>query len=135
MSPFEEVAHTADLALRVWAPTLGAVFAEAAAGMFHLLGCEAGDAGSPVQREVELEAPDVETLLVDWLSELLYLSETFGECYHRFRVDLIGEGRLRGHVAGHAGAEALQDIKAVTYSYLSIEEGERGLETTLTFDV
>jgi SHS2 domain-containing protein len=72
VSPFEEIEHTADRALRVRGATLDELFANAGRGMVALTGAEA-DPNRSVLHEVDLEAPDVESLLVDGLSELVYL--------------------------------------------------------------
>lgn len=76
-----QVDHTADLALRVKARTLPALFEQAALGMGRLARGEdpPDDPGSghPSEvREVAVEGLDCEELLVCWLNELLYLGET-----------------------------------------------------------
>ena len=68
----ELVEHTADVGLHVWAPTLEAVFAEAAIGLVGVMG---HGEGSPADEDVEIDAPDLDALFVDWLSEVLFLFE------------------------------------------------------------
>ena len=64
---FEEISHTADWALRVWADDLEGLFAEAARGMNALSGAQLAE-GPKVKRTFEAEAPDAESLLVAFLS-------------------------------------------------------------------
>ena len=135
MSPFREIDHTADLALRVDAPDMAMLFAEAARGMYALMGCVAGAGAPPVRREIALDADDAETLLVDWLGELLYLYDVHAECYERFEVLECGPRLLRMRVHGRSGGSARRAIKAVTYSGLRITETPEGCWTTVTFDV
>ena len=135
MAPYREIDHTADLALHVSAESLAGLLVDAARGMFFLLGCEAPEGGAEVPREVHLEAPDVETLLVDWLGELLYLHEAHGECYTAFDIHSLDSHHLRSTVRGRSGAASRRGIKAVTYSYLAVTETAAGYEATVTFDV
>jgi hypothetical protein len=71
---FEEIEHTADVAIRVWGRDLAELFANAAYGMACQL-ADPGEVEQTVEQSVELNAYDVETLLVSWLGELLYLGE------------------------------------------------------------
>jgi len=135
MVPFEEIEHPADLALRVWSETLEGLFADAASGMFHLLGCAGDGDARPVTRQIRVEGKDAETLLIDWLSELLYLSEANLECYDRFEILRVEPPHLEARVHGRVGVGPERDIKAVTYSDLRIRSGAQGFETTITFDV
>lgn len=133
--PYWEIDHTADLALRVSAASLEGLFVDAAQGMFGLLGCTSADAAPEVAREISLTAPDVETLLVDWLGELLYLQEAHEECYTAYDLHALDAHRLHITVRGRGGASVRRGIKAVTYSYLEVTRTDEGLEATVTFDV
>ena len=128
---FEEVCHTADIALRAWGTSLEELFQSAAAGMFTTMGAQGyGD----VQRHVSLQTEDLESLLVDWLSELLYLSETRGELYTEFEVQVEPTWRLAGEVRGYAGRATGDRIKAVTYHGLSVERVSEGYTAVIVFD-
>ncbi len=71
---FEEISHTADWSARVWAEDLPSLFVEAARAMNSLSGTVIGT-GPRVTRTFEAEGPDVESLLVAFLSELVYYQE------------------------------------------------------------
>jgi SHS2 domain-containing protein len=136
VSPYQEVDHTADWALRVWAPSLADLFVEAAHGMYALAGAEPAslDPGS-TWRPVEVTGPDDEALLVGWLQELLYLTESEDWVLGACRVLELAPGRLRAEAAGQAGRRLDKVIKAVTYHNLAIRSTDGGYETTLVFDV
>ncbi|HEC35265.1 MAG TPA: archease, partial [Anaerolineae bacterium] len=74
---FEEVPHTADIALRVWGQDLPELFANAARGMAWLM-VDPSTVNPTVEVPLELRAYDAESLLVTWLGELLYLNERDG---------------------------------------------------------
>ena len=61
---FEEVEHTADIAIRVWGSDLAELFTNAAYGM----ACQLANAEVVVaetEREIQIEAEDLELLLVE----------------------------------------------------------------------
>ena len=131
---FEEVEHTADIAIRVRGRGLAELFVNAAYGMACQL-ADVGGAALTIERRVELEAYDVETLLVAWLGELLYLGEREGGVFHDFDVLAITPTRLRAVARGGAVREYRAHIKAVTFSDLAVLRTDEGYETTIVFDV
>jgi SHS2 domain-containing protein len=131
---YEQLEHTADLALRVVAASIEALFATAARAMFSQLADPALVAPS-ARHEVDLEAPDQESLLVEWLNELLYLHETLREVYVEFAFDELSATRLRATITGGEPAETFDIIKGATYHDLSIQKTEDGLAATIVFDV
>jgi SHS2 domain-containing protein len=130
---FQERPHTADWALDVWAPDLTGLLQQAAQGMYALMHAR-------LQAELregyrfEIAAPDRETLLVTFLSELLYFTQRDDVAFDRF--DLIHDGeRLIAEVEGAPVESIAKEVKAVTYHNLTVRETARGLEATIVFDV
>ena len=130
---FRELDHTADWALRVWAPDLPALFRQAATGMFQLSGVELKPQPR-VQREFSLQAQDSEGLLVSFLSELLYYGEREGLGFDDFDIQ-ISDHSLVARVSGASFAERKKEIKAVTYNDLAITPIPEGFEAVIVFDV
>lgn len=133
---FEEVEHTADVALHVWGADLAALFANAARGMAALLTGSEPTEGQPAEKRViELSAYDVETLLVSWLEELLYLAEEADLLCVTFTFHEIDAQHLRATAQGGPVGQMRLGIKAVTFSEMAVRRGEHGLETKIVFDV
>jgi SHS2 domain-containing protein len=131
--PFEEIQHTADWSLRVWAANLSELFAEAARGMTTLAGTRL--VASPrTNRTIETSAPDIEGLLVSFLSEILYLSEEENLAFDEFKIQ-IEENRLSAEISGASIRSIDKTIKAVTYHNLLIQQTPRGFEVEIVFDV
>lgn len=131
---FEEIEHTADIAIRVWGHDLAELFANAAYGM----ACQLADPDgveNAVEEQITLEAPDAETLLVTWLGELLYLDERDGHVFVDFEMLRVMPTRLRAVARGGPTSDRKRHIKAVTFSDLQIRRTSSGLETTIVFDV
>ncbi|HSL27989.1 MAG TPA: archease [Anaerolineales bacterium] len=130
---FEEISHTADWSVRVWAEDLPGLFAECARAMNALSGTRIGS-GSRFKREFECEAPDAESLLVAFLSELVYYQEQEGSAFDAFELKVTGK-KLKVKMQGAQVLSVDKAIKAVTYHNLRIVEANQRFETTIVFDV
>ena len=134
---YREVEHTADWALEVTAPDEASLLREAARGMYALAGTRLRPAPR-LSRRLELSAPDLESLLVLFLEELLYLGESEGAAFDAFsmRVEPRGEARhLRADLEGAPLESMKKEIKAVTWHNLRVRRTPAGLQTVLVFDV
>jgi SHS2 domain-containing protein len=120
---YEEIDHTADVGIRAHGRTLDELFANAAEGMFSLIADLT--AVKPVgEVEVRLEADDHPTLLLRWLSELLYLHEMQRLLFSSFEARVVGtslEGRARGEAIDKTRHELKLVIKAVTRHGLTVD--------------
>jgi SHS2 domain-containing protein len=132
-SGFHERPHTADWALDVWAPDLIGLLQQAAHGMYALMHVRWQAEPCEMYR-FEVVAPDRETLLVTFLSELLYFTQRDRVGFQRFDLAEAG-GRLAAAVEGAPIESIAKEIKAVTFHNLVVRETARGLEATIVFDV
>jgi len=130
---FIEIEHTADWALKVWAPDLPGLFRLAAEGMYSLTETTL-EVLPRVERTIELSGIDAESLLVSFLSELLYLSESENLGFDRIQVNLPGT-TLKAVVEGAPISGQRKEIKAVTYHNLQIRHTPAGFSVTIVFDV
>jgi SHS2 domain-containing protein len=130
---FEEISHTADWSVRVWAQDVPSLFAESARAMNALAGTVTG-AGPPVKRIFESEGPDGESLLVAFLSELVYYQEQESLTFDTFDIQLR-DTHISASMEGTQISSIDKAIKAVTYHNLKIEETARGVEVVIVLDV
>jgi SHS2 domain-containing protein len=130
---YQEVEHTADWQLEVWAPDLPLLFEQAALGMYALSDTRL-EPEARLTREIELQGQDPESLLVSFLTELLYLGESQGLGFDGFDLQING-AYLFAQVEGAPIQTQSKEIKAVTYHNLEIRETSRGLEVSIVFDV
>jgi SHS2 domain-containing protein len=132
---FEEIEHTADWALRVRGASLRELLSHAARGMSSLLVPDLETVPADVQRQVELDALDAESLLVEWLGELAYWAESEALIFCEYDLAEVSPTHLRATLRGGRVLGLQKHIKAVTYHNLKILATEDGLETTIVFDV
>ena len=130
---FNELSHTADWEIEVWAPDLPRLFEQSAFGMYALSGTHLYP-DPRITRTIELDADDHESLLVKFLNELLYMGEQYGLAFDTFILE-INDCHLKGEIRGAPMTEVTKEIKAVTFHNMTVHNGARGLEVRIVFDV
>jgi len=131
---FREIAHTADWELEVWAPDLTGLLEQAARGMFAISGTRL-QPGERQKRSLELQALDAESLLVRFLSELLWLGEQENLAFDAYWFTLNPGWKLHVELTGAHITSQEKEIKAVTYHKLVIRRKYHGLAVNIIFDV
>jgi SHS2 domain-containing protein len=132
---------TADIGLAVVGDSLPELFQAAAEGMFAIILGPARPRKISATREIALRDSSGEQLLVDWLSDLIYLFDTEGLVPYDYRITIAEEPDfiLNGAVDfGRYNAEqeaAQHEIKAVTYYKLRIERAGGRYRCQLVFDI
>ncbi|MDH4207243.1 MAG: archease [Anaerolineae bacterium] len=130
---FEEVEHVADAAVRAYGHDWPELLVNAALGMFSLL-AHWDNSSTSAEREVSLHSMDRETLLVDWLSELLYLHEMDGVVFFDFEMAEVSANSLTAVIKGTPQWRPRTAIKAVTFNDLHVAETPQGYTATIVFD-
>jgi SHS2 domain-containing protein len=130
---YEEIPHTADWSIRVWADDLPGLLAESARGMNEMAGVEQRNTPR-VTRIFVAEGLDDEDMLVGFLTELVYYAEQENLGFDQFDIE-VNDDRLKVYMEGSVLKSLSKAIKAVTYHNLKIEQTGRGLETVIVFDV
>jgi SHS2 domain-containing protein len=124
--------HTAELELEVEAPSEERIFEEVLEAFAELVG-EGG--GPSVSQEVEVNADDRALLLVEWLSELVYLCEMEKFVPDRISSLQLDDGGLRATLEGHLGTPR-HIVKAVTLHRLELRPDDAaGWRARVVLDV
>jgi len=138
MKTYELIDHTADIVVKAYGKTLSEAFQNAAKAMFDLI-TDKSEVESVGQYIIDLEAPDLEQLLVDFLSELLFLNSAKNLVFGFFNITLDDKkNKLSAVVCGEKfdlskhkiGAE----IKAVTYHMLEVKN-KKPFHVKVLFDI
>jgi SHS2 domain-containing protein len=136
MGGYEILEHTADVGLRAHGNDLAECFSQAAAALVEIIGI--ARPGSGRRFAIELSADDTGALLVDWLSEILYLHDVHDAVVGGVTVDTVSGHELRGSVTlaprGDADIEGVQ-VKAVTYHQLSVQRSGEGWVAEVYLDI
>lgn len=137
MKRFKFLEHTADAGVIAYGSDLKATFANAAYGLFSLM-ADLRRVRATVKREVQVSAGDLESLLVAWLNELLYLCDAEGLIFKRFDITHLEPQCLTAQVYGEkidpARHRLKTAVKAATYHALKVEKGD-GYRAQVIFDL
>ena len=135
---FRTIEHTADIGIEVEADNLSELFEGVAAAMFSLM-VDPDTVRQTVERELSLEAGDLEELLFMWLNELLFVLYAEGLLFSGFKVKDIGEDRLVATATGEKldpqRHRLDEEIKAATYHEMMVERRDDGWKARVIFDV
>jgi SHS2 domain-containing protein len=133
---FEEISHTADVKIHARAPTLEELFSETLKALMQVM--YGTTSQGEIQREVRIESSDIESLLIDFLSEVLFISEVeslvFSGAFLRINgLSLIAE--LKGEPFDPARHSGGSEVKGISYSGLAITHDANGYMLDIIFDV
>ena len=143
MGRWRTIEHTADLGLEVEAATLEGLFIACAHGMTGvLMGSESGELDgardATVWHELDLQAPDIEALIVDWLRELLHIQTSEGLLFATAEFEMLDESRLvaRAGLAQPDSPDVIErELKGVTYHDLQVGRRGEGWVGRIVFDL
>jgi SHS2 domain-containing protein len=138
MKRYETFDHTADMGIRVFGQTEEEVFANAAYALFDQL-TDLRKVGDKVAQEISVEGADREDLLIRWLGELLFLSQSRGFLFKEFSILHLESNFLRAIARGEIFDPSRHrfeiEIKAVTYHQVEVKQKDKGWEAKVIFDV
>jgi SHS2 domain-containing protein len=133
---FEEISHTADVKIRAHTPTLEALFSDAFTALMEVIYGQ--DRGSNEQREIVLDAEDHESLLRDFLSEVLFISEVEGLVFSGAEISIDGNhliAKLHGEPFDRNRHACGTEVKGISYSGLAVKHDANGYMLDIVFDV
>jgi SHS2 domain-containing protein len=138
METFRIIEHTADIGFEAFGSTLEEVFANAARALQHLM----VDLKSIAPRDVidiQVDGADAASLLVNWLSEILYRVDAEGRLFHDFEVREVTDksliARARGEPFDRARHQVNLQVKAITYHQLMLEPTPEGWRARVYVDI
>ena len=134
---FEIVDHTADVAIIAYGDNMNQAFANAARALFSLI-TEIDDVEELLYRDIKLVAPDQESLLVEWLNQLIYLFDTENIIFKRFDITQLDNTQLKARSYGEKVDSAKHKlkvgVKATTYHMLKVDK-TNGCQVQVLFDI
>jgi SHS2 domain-containing protein len=138
MKRFEVLDHTADIGIIVYGEDLKALFENAGEAFFHLI-TDMKRVRRRIRRRIEIGKESLERLMVDWLSELLYLHDVENLLFREFKIESVGEDGLRAMVRGEPFQEGVHviktEVKAVTYHQIEVRKENGKWRAQIIFDL
>lgn len=135
---WETFDHEADVGLVVRGRDGAELFAEAGLALFDLV-CDLVRVEERRGYDLAGSAPGIESLLVDWLNDLVFLFQGEGVVCRRFAFPEWAPTSYRAVAYGEPAdpeRHSIQDlVKAATYHGLSVRKTRAGLEARVILDV
>lgn len=138
MQPYRVLEHTADIGFEAFGATREGVFANAARALTHLM----VDLETILPLEglsLRAEGSDMPNLLVNWLSEVLYLFDAEGWLFRDFEIENLTDRSLtakaRGEKFDRTRHQAKLLVKAITYHQLDLRNTGQGWRAQVYVDI
>lgn len=139
MAAFRFIPHTADARLQVTGNSSEDIFRSALQGMAFLQKkgfCARQKGMYSKQDNLNLKAVDPIVLLIDFLSEVLTLSQINKTVYCNVKFEQLTQTTLKAIISGSQPDYFDEDIKAITYHEAEIKHNtKKELETIIVFDI
>ncbi|MCX8016188.1 MAG: archease [Patescibacteria group bacterium] len=132
---FKILPHTADARLLIFGNSYAEIFQNALLGMKAILQPEE-DGEETGWRKIKIESMDPTALLVDFLSEVLYLIQTNHEIYDELKIFELTQCSLEAALKGKKFKNIKEEIKAVTYHEAYVQQKtDNKWEAMVIFDL
>jgi SHS2 domain-containing protein len=122
---FEVLEHPADIGFRAFGSTLSELYGTSALAMLSIAGDPAA-ADPREERRLTVVSGDRESLMVDWLNEVLYWFDGRLFAFRDFRVESLTDDRIEAVGVGEPRDPERHRtrliVKAVTYHQLVVAE-------------
>ena len=140
---FEFREHTADVQVRSWGPSLEEAFSQTAYSLMATITPDLKKITPKVERKITIKAEDKEALLFDFLSEFLYIFDVdelvFSQIYvskiEKFNDNYKLQATLKGEKFDLDKHEIGIEVKAITYSFMNIEEKHASIIIDIVYDI
>ena len=139
---FEFLEHTADVYVAAYGKTLEEAFENAALATFETM-TDTKKVEPKVEDKIEVEGHDEQSLLYNWLEELIVKFETTEDLYSRFEISSIRKGpnglKMKARIWGeHFNPNKHPQkvgIKAVTYHQMEILKKPKAVTVKFILDI
>lgn len=140
---FKFLDHTADVSVEAQGSTLEEAFEQTAYSLMETITPSFRSLSPVIEKIIKIEAEDKEALLFDFLTEFLYLFDVMELIFNKIKIQLIKkrQEKLYLEAIAYGGKfditkhEPGTEVKAITYSYMNIEEKKNGVKITIVFDI
>jgi SHS2 domain-containing protein len=135
---FEIIDHTADVGIIAYGADVEELFSNAALALFSLI-IEPGSVEEKLHLNLEVSSEDRDSLLVEWLNELIYIFDVEHILFNRFDIESLTHNQLKAACYGE-GFDPMKHkikmgVKAATYHMLSLDKNGGRYKAQIIFDI
>ena len=135
MNKYKVIDHPSDIGIEAFGKDQKELFENAATGMMEIM------FGNPDEKllsevyNVKVSADNLESLMIAWLSELLYIVDSKKVSLWALEIKKLTDKELEAKVAGGKINKVATFIKAATYNQLEIKKEKDMWKARIIFDV
>lgn len=135
-----EELSSADAAFEATGSTLEELFNDAAIATFEVM-ADTNTVKQLLTRKIELENESVDGLLIDWLSELVFLKDTENILFSVFDINIskndiyLLKAEAKGEKIDRKKHSLRSDVKAVTYHMFEVTKNRDNWTARVVLDI
>ena len=135
---FEVLDHTADTGIIAYGADVRELFSNAALALFSLI-TETASVEEKLHLNLKVCSEDKDSLLVEWLNELIYLFDVKHILFSRFEIESLTHNELKATCYGEEFDQRKHQIKtgvkAATYHMLKLDKNSDGYRARVILDI
>ncbi len=135
---FEIIDHTADVGIVAYGADIEELFSNAALALFSLITAPES-IEEKLHFDLKVNSEDRDSLLVEWLNELIYLFDVEHILFNRFDIKSLTRNQLKAICYGETFDPMKHKIKvgvkAATYHMLKLDKNGGGYKAQIIFDI
>ena len=140
---YKFIEHTADVRVRGWGSTIEQAFSQVALSLMATISPNLDLIKHEITREINIEAEDKYALAIDFLTEFLFIFDVEELIFSKIEVNLINLINDKFQLNAVAKGEKFDkdvheigtEVKAITYSFMNIEERKDHVIIDIVFDI
>jgi len=135
---FEIIDHAADVGIIAYGADVEELFSNAALALFSLI-TEPESVEEKLHLNLEVSSEDTDSLLIEWLNELIYFFDTKHMLFNRFDIGNVTHNELKATCYGE-GFDPMKHkikigVKAATYHMLKLDKNGDGYKAQIILDI
>ena len=135
---FEIIDHTADIGIIAYGTDIEELFSNAALALFNLI-TEPESIEEKSHLNLKVSSADRDSLLVEWLNELIYFFDAKHILFNRFDIESLTHNQLKATCHGE-GFDPMKHkikmgVKAATYHMLKLDKSGDGCKAQIILDI
>ena len=135
---FKIIDHTADVGIVAYGANVEELFSSAALALFSLI-TELESVEEKLHLDLEVSSEGRDSLLIEWLNELIYLFDVKHILFNRFDIESLTHNELKATCYGEnfdpMKHKIKMGVKAATYHMLRLEKNGGGYKSQIIFDI
>ena len=135
---FEVLDHTADIGIIAYGADIEELFSNAALALFSLI-TEPESVKEEFHLDLEVSSEDIDSLLIEWLNELIYLFDVKHILFNHFDIKSLTHNGLKATCYGEdfdpMKHKIKTGVKAATYHMLKLDKSSDGCKAQIILDI